>query len=74
MEQNLTYEQALERLKAIVSDIERGNVSIDKLSSKVSEAKQLFEFCLTKLTAIEGEVSEILKNFPDSLNSNPESH
>ena len=72
MEPQLTYEQALERLKKIVADIEQGNVSIDKLSEKVSEAKKLFEFCQARLTNIEDEVTDILKNLPYSLDENGE--
>jgi len=65
--ENLTYEQALEKLKKIVYDIEHGNVTVDQLSKKVSEARRLFDFCLTKLTKIENEVTEILKNFPETI-------
>ncbi len=68
--QNLTYEQALQELKQIVSEIEQGNVSVEKLSEKIKKARQLFEFCLTRLANIETEVAEILKNFPDSLDEN----
>ena len=72
MEHQLTYEQALDRLKKTVADIEQGNVSIDKLAEKVTEAKKLFEYCQTRLTNIEDEVTEILKNLPDSLDENSE--
>ncbi len=65
--ENLTYEQALEQLKKIVYDIEQGNITVDQLNKKVTEARRLFEFCLKKLTKIEDEVTEILKSFPESI-------
>ncbi len=68
--QNLTYEQALEQLKQIVNEIEQGNVSVEKLSEKIKKARELFEFCINRLSGIETEVAEILKNFPDSLDEN----
>ncbi len=67
---NLSYEQALEKLQNIVDEIEQGNISIDQLSEKVKEAKALFEFCITKLTTIEKDVSNILKKMPDTLSQN----
>ncbi len=65
---NLTYETAIKKLEQIVTEIEQGNISIDQLSEKVKEAKALFEFCITKLSSIENDVSNILKKMPDTLN------
>ena len=69
---NLSYEQALEKLENIVTEIEQGNISIDQLASKIAEAKALFEYCMAKLTTIEKDVSNILKKMPDNLSDTPQ--
>ena len=41
IDKNLTYEEALQRLKEIVGSLERKEVKIDVLSETVLEAKRL---------------------------------
>ncbi len=77
MEENnkkITYEQAYARLQQLVEEIEQGDISIDQLAEKVKEAKKLFEICINKLTAIEDDISNILKKMPDSVNRNTQNH
>ncbi|SFB99481.1 exodeoxyribonuclease VII small subunit [Parapedobacter composti] len=60
MNKSYTYTDAFNELQAIVSEIERGDISIDELSDKVKRATLLIQTCKTKLTATEEEVSRIL--------------
>lgn len=48
-EQELTYEQACERLKAIISKMENGQMQIDELSENIKQAEQMISFCKDKL-------------------------
>ncbi len=60
MNKHYTYTDAFNELQAIVSDIERGDISIDDLSEKVTRATLLIGVCKAKLTATEEEVNAIL--------------
>lgn len=60
MEQELTYEAAMERLEALAREIEGGNIAIDQLATKLKEAQQLLAFCKEKLTKVEAEVTKLL--------------
>ncbi len=61
MSKNQTYQQAIEELEAIVSEIENDEISVDELSEKVKRASQLIVLCKTKLTKTEQEVSKVLE-------------
>ena len=61
MEEIVNYTAAFEELKAIVSEIEQGEISVDELSVKVKRATALIQFCKLKLTTTEEDVNTILK-------------
>ena len=61
MSEKLNYTEAFEELRAIVSEIEQGEISVDELSEKVKRATQLIKICKTKLTTTEEDVNKILK-------------
>ncbi len=67
-QEKLTYEKAMNRLNAIIAQIEQGEISVDELGDKIQEAKKLFEFCKKKLTSIEQNIADILKDIPDAQN------
>ena len=67
---NLTYEQAINKLEKIVSEIEKNNLTVDILSEKIKLARKLLEFCSEKLTQIEEDVTSILNKPPNKLNDN----
>ena len=60
IDKNLTYEEALQRLKEIVGSLERKEVKIDVLSETVLEAKSLVEFCRKKLDSTEEDIKRII--------------
>ncbi len=62
---NLTYKQALIELETIVSEIEQGKIDLDQLVEKVKRAKQLFNYCYTKLRSIKTEVDNIFEQESD---------
>jgi exodeoxyribonuclease VII small subunit len=50
-----SYTQAMQRLEAILAQLEEGAASIDTLSELVKEAASLVAFCKTKLKTTEEE-------------------
>jgi exodeoxyribonuclease VII small subunit len=61
MKEKPGYAAAFEELQKIVSEIERGDISVDELSEKVKRAALLIRICKEKLSATEGDVNAILK-------------
>jgi exodeoxyribonuclease VII small subunit len=60
------YSKAFEELQNIVSEIERGEISVDELSEKVKRAALLIKICKSKLTSTEEDVTRILKELESS--------
>jgi exodeoxyribonuclease VII small subunit len=60
MEKKVSYTEAISELETIVSEIEQGEITIDKLSEKVKRAAELIRICKSKLTATEEDVNKIL--------------
>ena len=61
MENKESYNEAVEKLRAIVEDIERGELDVDVLSEKVKEATRLIKLCKEKLFKADEEVKKILE-------------
>jgi exodeoxyribonuclease VII small subunit len=61
MEKKETYNEAVEKLRVIVEDIERGELDVDVLSEKVKEATRLIKLCKEKLFKADEEVKKILE-------------
>ena len=61
MENNLTYEGAMEELKEIALQIDNESVTVDVLAEKVKRASELIEFCQSKLKTTEKEINQIIK-------------
>jgi exodeoxyribonuclease VII small subunit len=66
MSDKLSYTAAFDELQKIVSEIEKGEISVDELSEKVKRAAQLIKICKSKLTNTEEDVSRILKDLDSS--------
>ena len=60
MKEKETYNEAIEKLRTIVAEIERGELDIDELSRKVKEASSLIQLCKEKLFKADEEVKKIL--------------
>jgi exodeoxyribonuclease VII small subunit len=61
MSETLKYTEAFEELQMLVTEIERGEISVDELSEKVKRAAFLIKICKTKLTTTEEDVNKILR-------------
>lgn len=58
--ENLTYEQAVNRLETLVASLENGEMELDHLSGSIREAQELLAFCKDKLAKVETDVKELL--------------
>ena len=66
MSEEVNYSMAFEELQTIVTEIERGAISVDELSEKVKRAAYLIRICKTKLITTEEDVNQILKDLEAS--------
>ena len=60
MEKQESYNEAIEKLRAIVDEIEAGELDVDVLTEKVKEATRLIKLCKEKLYKTDEEVKKIL--------------
>lgn len=60
-----SYNEALEKLRRIVSEIEDGASDVDVLSVKVKEATRLIKLCKEKLFKADEEVRKVLEELDE---------
>lgn len=60
-----SYNEALEKLRRIVSEIEDGASDVDVLSVKVKEATRLIKLCKEKLFKANEEVRKVLEELDE---------
>jgi len=59
---NLTYNQAYTELSKLVDQIEDDKIQLDMLADKVKQAKELIDYCETKLRSIDKDVDAALSD------------
>lgn len=59
--EELSFEESLKNLEAIVKDLENGDVALDDAINKFTLAMNLAKVCNDKLTNAEENVNKILK-------------
>lgn len=57
----LSYNEAVEKLRKIVADIESSELDVDILSEKVKEATKLIKLCKEKLYKVDEDVKKVLE-------------
>ncbi len=57
---NLTYNKAFSELSKLVDQIEDDKIQLDTLAEKVKQARELIEYCETRLRTIENNVETAL--------------
>ena len=60
-----SYNEAIKRLRAIVAEIEQGDLDVDLLADRVKEATRLIQLCKDKLYKVDEEVKKILEELSD---------
>jgi exodeoxyribonuclease VII small subunit len=56
-----TFEEAMERLEAIVAELEGGGYPLDRLISLFEEGMELAKLCQSQLDATERRLTELVK-------------
>lgn len=57
---NLTYNEAYSELSKLVDQIEDDKIQLDTLAEKVKKAKELIDYCETRLRSIDKDVEAAL--------------
>lgn len=61
-----TYQETITRIQEIVRLLETGDIEVDELTQLIEEATGLIQFCSTRLTSIDKEVSQLLQQLDES--------
>lgn len=59
------YSKSIEKLEGIISKIEKEQIDVDELSSKVKEAVVLIKECKAKISKAELEVKKVVEGFKE---------
>lgn len=60
-QEEFSFEEAMEKLEAIVELLEEGDVPLEKAIAKYKEGMELARICHQKLKNVEEQLTEILK-------------
>ena len=60
MEEQLTYEQAMQKLEQMASQMEQGKIGIDEMAERLREAQKLMKYCHEKLYEAEKNCNSLL--------------
>jgi len=60
--ENLSFEQALERLEAIVNQLEHGDVPLEQAIELYQEGMKLSGLCTGKLKQVESKIEMLIEN------------
>nr|WP_276528443.1 exodeoxyribonuclease VII small subunit [Pseudalkalibacillus hwajinpoensis] len=59
--ENVTFEEAMQKLEQIVGALEEGNVPLEKAISLFQEGMNLSNICHEKLKSVEGKMDQIVE-------------
>ena len=62
-EEQRSYQEALDELRAIHARLTREDVDVDRLIEDVKRAADLLAFCRERLTAVGERLEEVLEDF-----------
>ena len=66
-QEELSYEEAMKMLTAMLEKLEDGSIPIDQLEATIDRANELVAFCQNKLRLINDKLAAKVKNEPDDL-------
>lgn len=61
MQEELTYEQAMEQLETLAAQLERNEIGIDEMAKRLQEALRLMQFCKERLYESEKNCNSLLQ-------------
>jgi exodeoxyribonuclease VII small subunit len=59
MKKELSYSEACKKLEELVSQLETGDIPLEKLTLKIKQANELISVCESRLRNIEDEVKHL---------------
>lgn len=59
------YAEAIAELEGLLRDLDSGSVDVDVLSTKVSRASYLIDWCSERITAAQMTIDEMVAGFDD---------
>jgi exodeoxyribonuclease VII small subunit len=65
-----TFEEAIERLEALVSEMETGDIPLEKSLLAFEEGQRLIKFCEQKLKTAEESLKQLAQEAKDALGEN----
>lgn len=60
MNEELTYEQSMQRLEEMTLQMERGEIGIDEMAVRLRDAQELMKYCHEKLYEAEKNCKSLL--------------
>ena len=60
MQEELTYEHAMQKLEAMAQQMEQGEIGIDVMADSLKEAQKLMKYCHEKLYEAEKNCKSLL--------------
>ena len=70
MEQNLSFEESLEKLEEIVNKLENGDVPLDDAIEEFKNAMDLVKVCNKKLEVAEESIAKIVQDTGELIEFN----
>ncbi len=58
---NLSYDEAIAKIDAIMAQFRRGEMSVDLLASRVEEATKLISYCKARLVKAESDLKKVME-------------
>ncbi len=58
-DETMTYDEALQRLEALVAQLERGGKNLDETLAMFEEGRALLKRCQAELSDVEGRLAEL---------------
>jgi len=69
-DEGLSFEKSLDRLEAIVKDMESGKLTLDDMIARFEEGQKLVGFCSKKLNEVERRIEKLVKK-GDTVEAEP---
>lgn len=66
-----SFEKALERLEALVAEMEAGEVPLDKMLADFEEGTRLVEYCTRTLDGMERKIEQLVRKENGTVTAEP---
>lgn len=60
-EEKISFEEGINKLRTLVSEMESGNLSLEKMIASYGEGVKLIKSCQTRLGEAEGKIRELME-------------